>query len=257
MYPDFLSIVPSAMAIYGMSLTIAMATGYRVVQHEAQRLHTPAEQVADLCFFGLIAAVCGSRLFYVWLDPDMLIYDKLAVIKFWQGGFVFYGGFIAALLTVAIYCKRKNLLLPRTLDLLTPGLILGQAIGQMGCLLSGCMHGRPCEYPWAVTYRSFDTMAPWGIPLHPVQFYAAGMSLGVFFFLWQRRTKKRFDGELFWLYVILDAISRLIVDHFRGDFLGVRIGNLFSIPQIIGGIFICLAAGVLIGKRRNPPMMHS
>jgi phosphatidylglycerol:prolipoprotein diacylglycerol transferase len=243
------------MAIYGMSLTVALVVGYSLIRREGHRLDLNADQITDLCFYGLIAAICGSRLFYVLLDPSLVAHDRLGVLKFWQGGFVFYGGLIAALLTVAIYCKRKGLRIPETLDLLAPGMIMGQAIGQFGCLLSGCMHGRPCEYPWAVIYRNPDTMAIWGVALHPAQLYAVSMSLGIYYLLWRRRLKKRFAGELFWLYVLFDAISRLIVDYYRGDYQGIRIGNLFSVSQMIGGILIIFSAMALLRKKTNKALI--
>ena len=93
-------------------------------------------------------------------------------------------------------------------------------------------------------------MVVWGEPLHPTQLYAVCLSLAIFYILWRRRLKKRFDGEVFWLYVLLDGVSRMFVDHFRGDFRGVLLGNLVSVSQIIGGLLICLAAGVLIKKRQ-------
>ena len=255
MYPAFLRIFPSAIAIYGMSLTIALVVGYMVIRREGRRLHIHPDQITDLCFYGLIAAICGSRLFYILLDPGLVMYDRLGVLKFWKGGFLFYGGLIAALLTVAIYCKRKGLQIPETLDILAPGMIIGQAIGQFGCLLSGCMHGRPCEYPWAVVYRNSDTMATWGVPIHPAQLYATCMSLGIYYLLIRRRLKKRFAGELFWLYVLLDAISRLIVDHYRGDYQGIRFANLATPSQMIGSLLICWAAIALLRKRRTPSAM--
>jgi phosphatidylglycerol:prolipoprotein diacylglycerol transferase len=239
------------MAIYGMSLTVAFVVGYMLIRREGHRSHIAPDQITDLCVYGLIGAVCGSRLFYILYDPDLVTYDRLEILKFWQGGFVFYGGLCGALLIVVMYCKRKALPVFETLDLLVPGMIMGQAIGQFGCLLSGCMYGRPCEYPWAVVYQSSDTMAIWGLPLHPAPLYAAGMSLGIYYLLIRWRFKKRFAGELFWLYVLLDAINRLIVDLFRGDYQGIRVGNLLSISQIIGGLLIILSIMVLFTKKRK------
>jgi phosphatidylglycerol:prolipoprotein diacylglycerol transferase len=232
-----------------MSLTIALAAGHSIIQSETRRMHADPDQIATACVYGLIAALIGSRLFYVFADPGLATYDKLAVFKFWQGGLVFYGGLVSALITVVVYCRKKDMPVARTLDLLAPGVILGQAVGLVGCLLTGCMHGRPCDCPWAVTYREADTMAVWGVALHPAQLYAAAMSAGIFYFLWQRRLQKRFDGEIFWLYLMLDGGSRLVVDHFRGDFQGILFANRFTVSQIIGGILVCLATVVLIKKR--------
>jgi len=254
MDPVFSRINPVAAGMYGMSLMLALVVGYIIVRHEARRCKADPDRYNDLCFYALIAAIAGSRLFYVLVDPDVLKYDRLAVFKFWQGGLLFYGGFIGALTTAVLYLPRKGLPVANTLDILTPGIVMGQVIGQIGCLASGCMYGRPCDDFWAVTYRNPDTMAIWGVPLHPTQLYAACLSLVVFLIVWQRRFKKRFDGELFWRYVLLDGGSRMLVDHFRGDYRGKLIGDLWSVSQVIAGILILLAAVMLFRKQPKKPL---
>jgi len=249
--PAFLSINPVALATYGMSLMLALRVGYNITRNEARRCHEDPEQYTDLFFYMLIAAVIGSRLFYVLIDPGLLVHDRLAVFKFWQGGLVFYGGFIAALTTAVLYLHQQRRPVSKTLDIMVPGVIMGQTIGYVGCLLSGCMHGRACDHPWAVTFRSTETMAFYGVPLHPTQLYALFFSLAIFGLIWWRRLGKRFDGELLWLYLLLDAISRLIVDHFRGDFRGSLVGGLFSISQVISSMFICLAVFMLAKLKRT------
>jgi phosphatidylglycerol:prolipoprotein diacylglycerol transferase len=252
MYPTFLRINPIVVvATYGMSLMLALAVSYSITRNEAKRCHQNPELYTELYFYGLIAAIIGSRLFYVLIDPGLLLHDRLAVLKIWQGGLVFYGGLICALVTVVYYLKHNGLPVSKTLDIMAPGIAMGQTIGYLGCLFSGCLHGRPCDYPWAVTFQNPDTMAFWGVPVHPTQLYAAILSLAIFAFIWRRRLEKRFDGELFWLYVIVDGTSRLIVDHWRGDFRGSLLGGFFSVSQILGSMLICLAVIMLIKLKQT------
>ncbi len=250
MYPSFFRINSVVVSTYGISLMLALVVGYAITRKEARRCNTNPDQYTDLYFYVLVAAVIGSRFFYVLIDPDLLVYDRLAVFKFWQGGLVFYGGFGAALITAVLYLQNHSLPISKTLDIMVPGTIVGQIIGTVGCLLSGCMHGRPCDYPWAVSFQNAQTMAFWGVPLHPTQLYAVFFSLAIFGLIWWRRLGKRFDGELLWLYILLDAISRLVVDHYRGDFRGRLVGDLFSISQVISGLFICLAVVMLVKFKR-------
>jgi len=252
MYPAFLRINPIVVvSTYGMSLVLALVVGYSITRNEARRCKENPDQYTDLYIYGLIAAVIGSRLFYVLIDPGLLLHDRLAVLKVWQGGLVFYGGFICSLLTVVYYLLHNKRPVLKTLDVLVPGILMGQIIGYLGCLFAGCLHGRPCDYPWAVTFRNPDTMAFWSVPVHPTQLYATLLNLALFVFIWRWRLKKRFDGELFWLYVLIDGISRLVVDHWRGDFRGSLIGGFFSVSQILGSMLICLAVIMLIKLKRG------
>ena len=120
----------------------------------------------------------------------------------------FYGGFIGALVTSALFFRR-HLQLPfwRTADLCGPAIALGQAIGRIGCLMAGDDYGRPTNLPWAVTFNDPDAAriggAPLGIPLHPVQLYESIVCLVLFVVLVRLRRHKRFDGEIILAYTLL------------------------------------------------------
>ena len=200
----------------------------------------------DLSFYILIGAVIGSRLFYVFTDLGTFISDPLEFFRFWNGGLVFYGGFIMAVIVAMIYIKKTGMSLWQTADIMAPGLVAGQAIGRIGCFFAGCCYGKACNLPWAITFNNPDSLAPQGIPLHPTQLYEVFSNLSIFVVLWLLRKKIRFHGQLFWLYVMLYGITRSIVEKYRGDFRGEVIFNIFSISQVIGISMAVVAAIMLI-----------
>jgi len=205
----------------------------------------------DLCFYLLIAAVVGSRLFYVAMNPRTFISDPIEILRLWRGGLVFYGGFIAALITAIVYMKKRKMQMWKTADIMAPALSAGQFLGRLGCFFAGCCYGKTCKLPWAITFRNLDSLAPIGVPLHPTQLYHALSNLFIFSFLWFFRGRKKFNGQLFWVYVLLYAVTRSFLEVFRGDFRGYSFGGVLSASQVVGSVMAIIAVVMLIMLRRS------
>lgn len=251
MYPILLKIGKLSLYTYGLFVALGFVTGILVARHEAKRLREDQDKIMDLCFYVLIAAIVGSRLFYVFTNFNMFISDPLEIFRIWNGGLVFYGGFVVALITAIVYVKRKGMSLFKTSDIMAPALAIGHAIGRIGCFFAGCCYGKSCDLPWAVTFTNPDSLAPVNIPLHPTQLYAAAANLIIFIFVWVLRNKKKFDGQIFWIYVLLYGVARSVIEIFRGDFRGDLVFGTLSISQTIGGSMVLLSVMMLIvlGKK--------
>jgi phosphatidylglycerol:prolipoprotein diacylglycerol transferase len=174
------------------------------------------------------------------------------MLMIWRGGLVFYGGFLFAFPTCFIYLKKRGLPFLKTCDILAPGLALGETIGRMGCFFAGCCYGTPTDLPWAVTFRHPNSLAKLGVPLHPTQLYASAQSLLVFIILLSFGRFKRADGQMVWLYILLYALGRLIIENFRGDERGLLVGGYLTLTQAIATLCIPLALGMMLYlARRN------
>lgn len=237
------------MYTYGFFVALGFFTGITLAKKEARRLGQDPAPVGDLCFYILIAAIVGSRLFYIFVNPRMFIDNPLEVFKIWNGGLVFYGGFIAALVTAGVYLKRRRMSIGGTADMLAPGLAAGHVLGRLGCFFAGCCYGKTCDLPWAVTFTHPLSLAPHAIPLHPSQLYEVGNNLAIFCLLWMFRRRKTFDGQVFWSYMLMYGITRAILEIFRGDPRGFLLGGMLSVSQVIG---IALATIALIMLIRKP-----
>lgn len=253
MYPILFKFESLAIYTYGLMLAIAFFTGITIARKEASRTGQDSEKIIDLSFYILIAAIAGSRLLYVITTPEIFIEDPVEIFRIWNGGLVFYGGFIAAMIVAIIYLKKAKLEIWQTGDVMAPGLVAGQAIGRIGCFFAGCCYGKICDLPWAITFNHPESLAPQGLPLHPTQLYSAISDFSIFVFLWFFRKKKRFHGQIFWFYVLLYGITRPVIEVYRGDFRGQTYFDLFSISQVIGIALACIAAFMLmkLSKKTN------
>ncbi|QTA88618.1 prolipoprotein diacylglyceryl transferase [Desulfonema magnum] len=246
MYPVLFKFGQIAIYTYGLFIALGFLAGISVAKKEAVRVGEDPDKMMDICFYILISAIIASRLFYVVVNLEMFLSAPLDIFKIWNGGLVFYGGFIGAAVTAFIYLKKHRMPLWKTLDILAPSLALGHFLGRIGCFFAGCCYGKVCHLPWAITFSHPDSLAPTGIPLHPTQLYSALNNLMIFGFLWLFRRRKKFDGQLCWIYVLIYGITRSVIEVFRGDDRGDFIFGVLSVSQTIGIIMAIIAIVMLI-----------
>lgn len=234
MHPILFQIGPFSVHTYGFFIALGVLAGLFLARREAKRLELDPDNVVDACFYIVVAAIVGSRVFYVLTNWDVFAAAPLDVFKIWEGGLVFYGGLIGALAMFGVYLKMAKLPFGKMADIGAVCVPLGHTFGRLGCFSAGCCYGKVCQHPWAVTFRHPDSLAPLYVPLHPTQLYCAFSNLSIFLLIFSLRRFKRYDGQLFWIYVAAYGINRSIIEFFRGDFRGAVFWNTFSIAQVIG-----------------------
>jgi phosphatidylglycerol:prolipoprotein diacylglycerol transferase len=253
MHPILFKLGSLTVYTYGFFIAMGFLAGISLAKKEAQRLGESSEKITDLCFYILVSAIIASRLFYVFINAEMFVSNPVEIFKIWNGGLVFYGGFIGAGLTAVYYLKKQEMPLWKTLDILAPSLAIGHFLGRLGCFSAGCCYGKECHLPWAITFSHPESLAPTGVPLHPTQLYSAANNLMIFGVLWFLRRRKKFDGQIFWLYVLIYGMTRSVIEIFRGDFRGEFIFGIISVSQAIGISFALTAAVMLVifNKKNN------
>ena len=234
MYPILFKIGKFSIFTYGAFIAAGFVVGILLAKREAGLLGEDQEKIMDLCFYILIAAIIGSRFLYVAVNPGIFFSDPLEVFRVWNGGLVFYGGFIAAVAAAIIYLKKEKISIPKTSDIMAPSIAVGHFFGRMGCFFAGCCYGRVCDFPWSVKFTHPDSLAPIGIPLHPTQLYSSLNNLMIFIVLWYFRRRKKYDGQLFLIYVSLYGITRSFLEVFRGDDRGDFLFEILSVSQVLG-----------------------
>ena len=137
-----------------------------------------------------------------------------------------------------------------------PGIALGHVTGRLGCLAAGCCYGTPTNVPWAITFTNplaaANVGTPLGIPLHPTQIYEAGAELIILvLLLTTERRGRTFAGRTFWAYMFLYALSRFVVEIYRGDPRGEMFG--FSTSQVISLVLGPLSLVMLIWLAKTAP----
>lgn len=254
MHPVLFKIGPLTIYTYGVLVAAGFLLGLGLAVRQAKKEGVPSNKIVDLGFYILLAAIVGSRLFFILLNASYYFKNPLEILKIWEGGLVFYGGLIFAIPTALWYVKNNGLGVWKTADLFAPSIAIGHAIGRIGCFFAGCCHGKPAEgLPWAVTFTDPQSLAMTGIPLHPTQLYESLCEFIIFFFLVILRRYKSFNGQLFLAYILLYSVLRFVVEFFRGD-----AGRGFITPQlsISHGIsilgFVVAIIGLIILRQRKP-----
>ena len=256
MYPELFSIGPITVYTYGVLLATSYLLGLQFAIARARRWGLDEKRVLDLGIYIIIAALVGAKLLLVITDFGTFRASPADLLSLARSGGVFYGGLITAVGVAFWYIHRHGMPFWTTCDAFAPGIALGHVTGRLGCFAAGCCYGRPTNVPWAVIFTSPQAAAnvgtPLGIPLHPTQLYESGAELLILIVLLATERRGRpFPGRTFWLYMILYAISRYIIEFYRGDPRGVIFG--VSTSQFISLLLAPLAIAMLIWLSRTRP----
>lgn len=199
--------------------------------------------ILDLSLILMGSGLFGARLFHViYEEPAYYWENPLRVFEVWNGGHVFFGGFLTAWLignlswTWIRRSSSQKMSRGQIHDELAPIVSFGAMLGRIGCLLAGCCYGRTCDLPWAIAGR------------HPTALYSIFWELGVFLILLgsEKKLLTR-PGKLFWLWLALHSIGRFFIEFFRDDFRGPQLA--LSVSGWISCILFIIA---ILGFRKKP-----
>jgi phosphatidylglycerol:prolipoprotein diacylglycerol transferase len=248
-YPRLLELGPITVYTYGVLLAAAYLFGLQLARVRAKQRGLDANRVLDLGIYIIISALVGAKLLLLITDFKSFTADPRELLTLARSGGVFYGGLIVAVIVALWYIRRVGLPLWTTCDVFAPGIALGHVVGRFGCLFAGCCFGKPTTRPWGITFTdpfaAANVGTPLGVALHPTQLYEAGAELLILIVLLVTERKGRpFPGRTFWLYMLLYAISRFIIEFYRGDDRGTV--GMFSTSQFISIVLAPLAIVMLV-----------
>ena len=257
MYPELFSIGPVTVYSYGVLLAASYLLGLWLAMRRAKRWGLDPNRVLDLGIYIIIAALVGAKLLLLVVDFEQFSRSAADLLSLARSGGVFYGGLILAVIVAFWYIARHRMPLWTTCDVFAPGIALGHVTGRLGCLAAGCCYGRPTDLPWGLTFTSplaaANVGTPLGIPLHPTQVYEAGAELLILgFLLATERRGRPFGGRTFWSYMFLYAVSRYIIEIYRGDPRGM-VFDAVSTSQFISLLLAPLSVGMLVWLSRTRP----
>ncbi len=252
--PAIFGIGPLTVYTYGVMLAAAYLLGLQLAIVRAKKAGLDSQKMLDLGVALVIAALVGAKLLLLLVNFNYFRSNPEEILVLARSGGVFYGGLIGATLVAFWYIKRHRLPLWTTCDMFAPGIALGHVIGRLGCLMAGCCYGLPTSVPWAVTFTDAFAAAnvgtPLNQPLHPTQLYEAGAELIILVFLLTTERKGRtFPGRTFWSYMFLYAVSRFIIEFYRGDERGLVMG--LSTSQFISLVLAPLSLIMLAVLRKR------
>ena len=291
MLPILIDIGAVRIHTFGVMVVLGFALGIWWCSYEARRLGVERDRIFDLTFWLLVSGILGARLLYLivnsgdylaWFSSVRASHDVVTacihlVIEFvavWRGGLVWYGGLLAAFMVGVLYLRRHRMPLWPTADLVAPGVMLGLAVGRLGCLAAGDDHGKVVEGAWRNVQAGLD--APWwtltfhnsqslipmdllGKPLYPTQPIMSLYCILIFGFLFWLRGRKQFHGQIVWVMMLTYAVARFGVEFLRGDLgRGFVLDGLLSTSQLISILVVAVSLAMLrhcarIQKSSPPP----
>ena len=261
---------------YGVMLLVAATAGTWLSVRRGRAVGIDADTILALGMEIFLWGLVGARLFYVieyreqFFAADRSLPAALAqVLNIAQGGLVVFGSLPTAAIAAWLFARRRGLDILQLADVIAPGLLVGLALGRLGCFLNGCCYGGPCDLPWAVRFPPDSPPwldqaargllpapvpgqpAPWSRPVHPAQLYAAidAALLAALAIAFTPVARRR--GAVFALVLTLHPISRMLLEAIRID-EPPALGTAFSISQLVSLVLLALAAALWWWIARQP-----
>lgn len=261
MYRYLISIKDFQLPAYGVMAVTGYIVGMYLINKEANRNKINPILIQSLSMWIIVGMLIGGRIWYVLENWYQFSGDLISIFQLWEGGMVFYGGFIGGFVGGILFIRLAKLPLRKVMDITAPGIAIAISIGRIGCFLNGCCFGRITEscigvrfparwYPPAfVDHLQRDLIssgAGYSLPVIPTQLISAFNLFLIFLILWKMRTKKVFNGFLFSLFIGLYGLQRFVVDFFRYYSENALILKFLTLSQVFSIIMLLISAVVII-----------
>jgi phosphatidylglycerol:prolipoprotein diacylglycerol transferase len=251
MHPILFRIGSFELGTYGLLMALGFFAALGLILRLARRDGLPGEALSDLTVAVLIGGILGSKLLMIAVD---LIHGRSLAQLFdlatLRAGGAMHGGIILGTAVFFWRIRKHKLPLALTMDAISPAVALGQAIGRLGCLAAGCCYGTECHAPWAITFTRPEAELISGTPLlqalHPVQIYTFLAEMAIVGILLLLGKKRRFAGQISAVFFVMEGLSRVILEIWRGDLdRGVWLGlSWLSTGRLTGFAFILFGVGL-------------
>ena len=253
-------------AFYGIIIALGMLAGINMACADAKRRGQNPEVYLDFAMYAIIFSIIGARTYYVIFEWDMYKNDLLQIFNLRGGGLAIYGGVIAAVITLIVFTKVKKQSFFSMADSGVLGLILGQIIGRWGNFFNAEAFGGYTDSLFALRYRLdivgtgmlnndvlshvMETDGVKYIQVHPTFLYESCWNLALLIFMLWYRKRKKYDGEVFFIYLGGYGLGRMIIEGLRTDSLLLPHTNI-AVSQLLAGIcFVVSIICVIIGRKR-------
>jgi prolipoprotein diacylglyceryl transferase len=253
-------------AYYGIIIGVGMLAGFYIATSDAKRRGENVENYSDMALYGIVFAILGARLYYVIFRWDYYGKYPLEILNIRGGGLAIYGGVIAAVLTLIIFTKKRNLSFFKMADSLVLGLITGQIIGRWGNFFNAEAFGGYTNNLFAMQIKksivndsmiSADLMKHLVnvggveyIQVHPTFLYESFWNLCVLIFMLWYRKKKKFEGEIFYIYLGGYGLGRMFIEGLRTDSLFIPMTQI-PVSQVLAATCFVFSVVMIVRNRRK------
>lgn len=252
-------------AIYGILVASAMLIGISIAAHVGKKTGQDPDLYWDSFVWIVISAIAGARIYYVIFMWEFYKDNLLQIFNLRAGGLAIYGGIFLCVVTIFIYCRKKKVSAPLYLDTIVFGLLIGQVIGRWGNFFNREVFGEYTDSLLAMRLpvamvRASDisesiaahmTEGTNYIQVHPTFLYEGLWNLMIWLLLLLYMRKKKFDGELFLIYLAAYGVGRAAIEYIRTDQLYLP-GTKIPVSMVVGLVLaVCSTAAVIIGRIRK------
>lgn len=243
---------------YSAALLVAFAAGlFVIIQVAKSRGPTNPEYIQELIMVGILWGIFGSRLGWVFWEFDQYVTDPLRAFNLREGGMTILGGIVVPIIAFSVIFKRKGIDPRNVLDTCAPGLLMGMAVGRLGCILHGCCFGNLCEpsFPLALTYP--EGIIGQGLipgPRYPTQLFEAGADLLLMALVIWRIPRQTFAGQGVWTMLTGYGIIRFLNEYLRGD---IKVIGPITLAQWVAVAMFSIGVLGLLGVFGRPKIDSS
>ncbi len=250
-------------AYYGVIIALGMLCGALVAYREAKKTGQKVDDYIDFTLYTLIAAIIGARIYYVIFEWDYYSAHPLEIFNLRAGGLAIYGGVLASVLTLFIFTKVKKLKFWLMADTAVQGLIIGQIIGRWGNFFNREAFGGytdslfamqlPVSEAKGITQELIEHIVTIDgvsfVQVHPTFLYEGVWNLLLFIGICIYKRHKKFDGEIFAIYLIGYGVGRFFIESLRTDQLVIKALGGIAASQVLSIILILLAVAFVVYNR--------
>ena len=250
-----------AISWHGVLMALGILTGILFSWWMAKRTDIPRGFIFEAAIWCVVLAILGARLVHVldrWSDYSS---NPVQIFAFWEGGLAWYGGLLGGILAGVIWAKLKGISWGLLADVVAPGVILGLAVGRIGCTINGDICGTPTSSPWSIIYtHPASYPVGWGLgntPLHPVTLYEIILNLiifGVLLWLWGRLKP---EGSLFAIMMMIYSFGRFFISWLRPEQVEASILGPLHQAHIISLVLFFGAIAFLVYRKVGWAKGHS